>query len=103
MKIPRYWCPRCENFKKIYQVAGDDYTGKPFCRHCGEELIELESWMYAQAKEHFKPRSCKVCSWRRAAEMPPDVKAQILKDCDEAVDQLCRRMDGKENTDDRND
>ena len=65
MNIPRYWCPRCAQFKKRFQVRTSEYRTCYWCAHCGEEIVEVERWLYEQAFAHFKPRSCETCDLRK--------------------------------------
>lgn len=43
MRIPNYYCPHCERFKKWYQV--DTSQGYDICKHCGRTVNYVKSML----------------------------------------------------------
>lgn len=43
MRVPKYYCPHCERFKKWYQVeaASTLYGMQFYCKHCGEQCEDV--------------------------------------------------------------
>lgn len=46
MRVPNFYCPNCDRFKKWFQVERvvfvDVNSEIYYCRHCGNRLIETE-------------------------------------------------------------
>ena len=69
MKIPKYYCPNCKRFKRRIQIRTSEYAIVYWCAACGEEIEEVDQWLYEQARQHFKirktPQGCESCKYRK--------------------------------------
>ena len=54
MRLPAYYCPHCERFKRWYQITNGEYNFGN-CKHCGTKAIDTKS-----AIETLIDRECKL-------------------------------------------
>ena len=52
MKVPSYYCPHCDRFKKWRETTYDGYGLA--CKHCGYRVKETEDVFREFIKEYIK-------------------------------------------------
>lgn len=58
MRVPSFYCPKCERFKKWFQVErvvlAEVNAEIYYCRHCGSRLIETEEFFLKIVKQVYE-------------------------------------------------
>lgn len=58
MRVPSFYCPKCERFKKWFQVEravlAYDNSEIYYCRHCGSHLVETEEFFLKIVKQVYE-------------------------------------------------
>lgn len=50
VRIKRYYCPKCEQFKNSFQVTNVDAFDFDNCKCCGTKCIDTESLLEAKIR-----------------------------------------------------
>ena len=51
MRIKPYYCPHCERFKGSISITHDDWSGMPYCKHCGKGVYNVQRTFELVIKE----------------------------------------------------
>lgn len=71
MRVPNFFCPHCERFKKWFQIETWEYTSKFYCKHCGSVLIDTEELFLDIVKQ--------ICAKRGEKEGEPQKNGENAK------------------------